>query len=152
MGAAGPASAGFSMAATGFKMMSDYASSRAEAGADIYKSEVYEQEAQYGRLKGTQTNAQLTKNLAITLGHVDSVRAAMHTDPTSPTGAAVRGEMEATGEMKKDITVENILQQARLDDANAAFMRSQAGNAILGGDLAMLGDFASGMAGATRQG
>src|SRR6516162_1271828 len=131
MGAAGAAGAagGMSLAATGFKVLGDYASSRAEAGAATYKSELLEQEAEFGRLKATQTNAQLTKNLAITLGHVDSVRAAMHTDPTSPTGAAVRGEMEATGEMKKDITVENILQQARLDDANAAFMRSQAGNA-----------------------
>src|SRR6516162_11553789 len=129
MGAAGAAGAagGMSLAATGFKVLGDYASSRAEAGAATYKSELLEQEAEFGRLKATQTNAQLTRNLAITLSHVDAVRAAMHTDVTSPTGAAVRGEMEATGQMRKDITVENILQQARMDEANAAYMRSQAG-------------------------
>jgi len=137
-----------SLAATGFKVLGDYASSRAEAGAATYKSELLEQEAEFGRLKATQTNAQLTRNLAITLGHVDAVRAAMHTDPTSPTGAAVRGEMEATGQMRKDITVENILQQARMDEANAAYMRSQAGNALLEGNLAMLGDAFKGGAGA----
>ena len=142
------AAGGMSLAATGFKVLGDYASSRAEAGAATYKSELLEQEAEFGRLKATQTNAQLTRNLAITLSHVDAVRAAMHTDVTSPTGAAVRGEMEATGQMRKDITVENILQQARMDEANAAYMRSQAGNALLEGNLAMLGDAFKGVAGA----
>src|SRR6516164_10173802 len=142
------AAGGMSLAATGFKVLGDYVSSRAEAGAATYKSELLEQEAEFGRLKATQTNAQLTRNLAITLSHVDAVRAAMHTDVTSPTGAAVRGEMEATGQMRKDITVENILQQARMDEANAAYMRSQAGNALLEGNLAMLGDAFKGVAGA----
>ena len=144
------AAGGMSLAATGFKMLGDYVSSRAEAGADVYKSELLEQQAEFGRLKATQTNAQLTRNLAITLGHVDAVRAAMHTDPTSPTGAAVRGEMEATGQMKKEITVENIMQQARMDEANAAYMRSQSSNALLSGDIAMLGDAFAGAAGAAK--
>ena len=149
MGAAG-AAGGMSLAATGFKMLGDYTSSRAEAGADVYKSEVLEEQATYGRLKADQTNAQMTRNLAITLGHVDAVRAAMHTDPTSPTGAAVRGEMEATGQMKKEITVENIMQQTRMDEANAAYMRSQASNALLEGNISMFADAAQGMAGALK--
>ena len=131
------AAGGMSLAATGFKVLGDYVSSRAEAGADVYKSELLEQQAEYGRLKAAQTNAQLTKNLAITLSHVDAVRAAMHTDPTSPTGAAVRGEVEETGEMRKEITVENILQQTRMDEAQAAYMRSAASNALLSGDINM---------------
>jgi hypothetical protein len=141
-----------SLAATGFKMYGDYISSRAEAGADVYKSELLEQQAEFGRLKATQTNAQLTRNLAITLGHVDAVRAAMHTDPSSPTGAAVRGEMEATGQMRKDITVENILQQTRMDEANAAYLRSQSSNALLSGNTEMLGDFFAGLSGAIPSG
>ena len=142
------AAGGMSLAATGFKVLGDYTASRAEAGGDVYKSELLEQQAAFGRLKATQTNAQLTRNLAITLGHVDAVRAAMHTDPSSPTGAAVRGEMEATGEMRKDITVENILQQTRMDEAGAAYMRSQASNALLQGNMSMLADAFSGAAGA----
>jgi multidrug efflux pump subunit AcrA (membrane-fusion protein) len=144
----GAAAGGLSLAATGFKMLGDYVSSRGEAGAATYKSELLEQQAEYGRLKATQTNAQLTRNLAISLSHLDAIRAAGHTDPFSPTGAAVRGEMEATGQMRKDITVENIMRQTRMDEANAAYMRSQASNALLSGDIAMLGDAFQGMAGA----
>jgi len=40
------------------------------------------------------------------------------------------------------------VQQARMDEANAAYMRSQAGNALLEGNLAMLGDAFKGAAGA----
>jgi hypothetical protein len=148
MGAGGAAGAGLSLAATGFKMLGDYTTSRAEAGADVYKAELLQQQAQYGELKAKQTNAQMTNRLAITLGHIDAVRAAAHTDPTSPTGAAVRGEREMLGTEQKEITVENIMQQARMDEANAAYMRSQSSNALLSGDTAMLGDLFSGMAGA----
>ena len=137
-----------SLAATGFKMLGDYTSSRAMAGADVYQSELLEQQAEYGRLKAMQTNAQLTRNISVTLSHVDAVRAAMHTDPTSPTGAAVRGEMEATGQMRKDITVENILQQTRMEEANAAYMRSQVSNTLLQGDISMFADAAQGLSGA----
>ena len=133
-------------------MYADYLKSRGESAADIYKSELLEQQAEYGRLKATQTNAQLTKDLAITLSHVDAVRSAMHVDPSSPTGAAVRGEMEAQGEMRKGITVENILQQTRMDEANAAYARSQASNALLSGNIAMLGDIFSGGAAAFKPG
>jgi hypothetical protein len=140
--------AGMSLAATGFKMLGDYTSSRAEAGADVYKSELLQQQAQYGELKAKQTNAQMTNRLAVTLGHIDAVRAAAHTDPTSPTGAAIRGERELLGTEQKEITVENIMQQARMDEANAAYMRSQSSNALLSGNVAMLGDLFSGAAGA----
>ena len=140
------------MAAVGFKMLGDYYSAKGESQADIYRAEQLGQQAQYGELKATQTNAQMTKNLAITLGHIDAVRSAMHTDPTSPTGAAVRGEIEATGEMKKEITVENILQQSRMDEANAAYLRTQAGNALTSGKIAMLGDLFSAGAGAMKTG
>jgi hypothetical protein len=141
------AAGGASLAATGFKVYSDYIQSRGTSEADIYKAEVLQQQAQYGELKATQTNAQLTRNLAITLGHIDAVRAASHTDPTSPTGAAVRGTIEERGTEAKDISVENILQQSRMDEANAAYMRSAASNALLSGDVSMLSDAFSGIAG-----
>jgi hypothetical protein len=154
MGAAAvpAAAAGLSLASTGFKMAGEYESSRGTAAADIYTAQELEQQAQYGELKATQTNAQMTRNLAITLGHIDAVRAAAHTDPSSPTGAAVRGEREMLGTEAKGITVENILQQSRMDEANAAYMRSQASNALLFGDLGMLGTAFGGAAGAFSRG
>jgi len=144
------AAGGMSLAGLGFTMAGQYLSSRGEAAGEKFKAEELEQQAQYGELKAAQTNAQMTKNLAITLGHIDAVRAAMHTDPTSPTGAAVRGEIEETGEMKKEITVENILQQKRMDEAGAAYQRSLASNALLGGDIGMLATVFGGVAGAMK--
>jgi hypothetical protein len=139
-----------SLASTGFSMAGEYASSRGTAAADVFKQQELEQQAQYGDLKATQTNAQMTQRLAITLGHIDAVRAAAHTDISSPTGAAVRGEREMLGTEAKGITVENILQQSRMDEANAAYMRSAASNALLSGNISMLATAFGGAAGAMK--
>ena len=148
--AAGPAAAGMSMANVGLQMYSSYLSSRAAKAEDVFKAQQLEEQAQYGELKAVQTNAQMTRNLSISLAHLDAVRAAGHTDPTSPTGAAVRGTIEERGTEAKDITVENILQQSRMDEANAAYLRSSASNALLAGDISMVGDLLGGAAGATK--
>jgi hypothetical protein len=140
----------FGLAGTGFAMYADYLKSRGEKAADIFKAEELEQQAAYGRLKADQVNAQKTRNLAITLSHIDAVRAAAHTDPTSPTGAAVRGTVEERETEAKNITVENILQQARMDEANAAYMRSAGSNALLAGNFQMFADVAQGITGAAK--
>jgi hypothetical protein len=150
MGTTGQAAGGMSLAATGFKMYGDYLESRGVSAGERFKAAELEQQAQYGELKATQTNAQMTRNLSISLAHLDAVRAAAHTDPTSPTGAAVRGTIEERGTEAKDITVENILQQSRMDEANAAYLRSSASNALLAGDISMLGTFAQGVSGAAK--
>ena len=139
-----------SMATVGLQMYSSYLSSRAAKAEDVFKEAELKQQAEYGRLKADQVNAQKTRTLAITLSHVDAVRAAAHTDPTSPTGAAVRGTMEEAGTEAKNITVENILQQARMDDANAAYMRSAGSNALLAGDIDMVSKLLGGGAGALQ--
>src|ERR1700693_2106610 len=69
--------------------------------ADSYKAEQLDRAAQYGELKATQTNAGMTRNLNITLGNIDAVRAAARTDPTSPTGNAVRNYTEQVGTEEK---------------------------------------------------
>jgi hypothetical protein len=148
--AAGPAAAGMSMANVGLQMYSSYLSSRAAKAEDVFKAQQLEEQATIGRLKADQVNAQKTRNLAITLSHVDAVRAAAHTDPTSPTGAAVRGTMEEAGTEAKNITVENILQQSRMDEANAAYLRSAGSNALLAGDIDMVSKLLAGGAGALQ--
>jgi hypothetical protein len=148
-GSAGGAT-GLSLASAGFKVAGDYLSSRGTAAGDVFKAEELEQHAQYGALKATQTNAQMTRNLSITLGHIDAVRAAAHTDPTSPTGAAVRGTFEQAGVEKKDIAVENILQQVRQDEADAAYQRKSASDALLAGDISMGADVTAALAGAMK--
>jgi hypothetical protein len=56
------------------------------------------------------------------------------------------------GTEQKEITVENIMQQARMEEANAAYMRSQSSNALLSGDISMLGDLFTGLSGAIPSG
>jgi hypothetical protein len=147
MQAAGPA---FSIAAVGLKAAGDYETSRGTAAADKFKGEELDRAAQYGDLKATQTNAQMTRNLTITLGNIDAVRAAARTDPTSPTGAAVRDYTEATGTEQKDIKVDSIMAQAQQDEADAAYMRSSASNALLSGDISIVGDVLGGIGGGLK--
>jgi hypothetical protein len=108
---------------------------RGQKNADDYKAAVLDQAAQYGELQATQTNAQMTRNLSITLGHIDAVRAAARTDPTSPTGAAVRDYTETVGTEDKNIKVDSILAQSQMDETNAAYIRSMGSDALLAGDI-----------------
>lgn len=112
---------------------------QANKAADDYKAEMLDQAAQYGELSATQTNAQMTRNLAITLGHIDAVRAAARGDPTSPTGAAVRDFTEETGTEEKNIKVDSIMAQAQMDEENAAYLRSAGSDALLGGIIGGIG-------------
>jgi hypothetical protein len=117
------------------------------SNADKYQAAEQEQAAQYGDLKATQTNAALTRNLNQTLGNIDAVRAAARTDPTSPTGAAVRNTVEATGTENKNIQVDSIMAQAEQDRASAAYLRSASSMALLSGGISAAGDLMKGFSG-----
>jgi len=114
------------------------------ANADTYKAQELDLASQEGTLKATQTNAGLTRNLSNTLANIDAVRASAHTDITSPTGAAVRGQTEATASDNKGIQVGSIMAQASEDAAGAAYMRSASSTALLGG---LAGGLAAGIQG-----
>ena len=122
-------------------------SSEGTANADKYKAATLDEAATYGELKASQTNAQLTRNLAITLGNIDSVRAASRADPSSPTGAAVRDFTEQTLTEQKNIKVDSLNQQAQMDEANAAYMRKSASDALLAGDITAGADVLKGLSG-----
>ena len=117
------------------------------SNADQYQAKEMEQAAQYGDLKAVQTNAALTRNLNQTLGNIDAVRAAQRTDPTSPTGAAVRNTVEATSTEDKNIQVDSIMAQANQDRANAAYLRSASSMALLSGGIGAVGDLLKGFSG-----
>lgn len=87
--------------------------------------------AEYGRLNAAQVGSQLSRDLNTTLGNLDAIRSAAHTDPTSPTGAAVRGMEEGIGLEQKAIKVGNINAQATQNEADAAYYRVAATNALL---------------------
>lgn len=139
----GPAAAASSMASVGFQAAATMTKAQGESVADQYKADQLDRAAEYGELKAVQTNAQLTRNLTMTLGNIDAVRAANRTDPTSPTGAAVRDMTESIGTTQKNITVANIENQAREDEAGAAYMRQASNTALLGGELSTVGTLLS---------
>jgi hypothetical protein len=133
----------FSIASAGLKVGGDMFSAMGTANADTFKAETLDQAAQYGELKAVQTNAQMTRNLSITLGNIDAVRAAARSDPTSPTGAAVRDYADQVGTNQKNIKVDSIMAQAQEDEAQAAYMRSASSSALLGGGIKGAGDLLS---------
>jgi hypothetical protein len=105
------------------------------AAGDEFRAAELDRAAQYGELKATQTGAQLTRNLNITLGNIDAIRSAAHDDPTSPTGAAIRDYAEATGTEQKGIEVSSLEAQAKQSEADAAYLRYAGHQALLSGDL-----------------
>lgn len=146
--AAGPAAAGMSLASMAVNMFGEYTSSRGQAAGDTYRAEELDRAAQYGDLQATQVNAQMTRNMAINLAKLDTIRAAAHTSPFSPTGAAVRGFTEETDTQNKNIKVTSIMEQAQQDEADAAYERFAGSQALLSGDISMVGTALSGTAGA----
>jgi hypothetical protein len=141
------AASGMSLAATGLQAYGDYEKGVGNKAGDEFRAAQLEQAAQYGELKAKQTGAQLTRNLNITLGNIDAVRAAARTDPTSPTGAAVRDYTEQVGTEQRGIEVSNILAQVRQNEADAAYLRYAGNRALLAGEVAAAGDVLKGVAG-----
>jgi len=139
MGISGVASA-VSLASMGFSAAGSITKGEGTASADTYRAEQLQRAAEYGDLKASQTNAQMTRNLALTLGNLDAVRAAARGDPTSPTGAAVRDYTEQVGTEQKNIRVDSIMAQSQEDEANAAYLRKASSDALLSGDLGAAGD------------
>src|SRR5580698_6738091 len=96
-GGSGGIASGLSIASIGFSAASSLMQGEGTASADTFKAEQLDRAAQYGTLKGTETNAQMTRNLTISLGQLDAIRAAGGADPTSPSGNAVRDFVSQTG-------------------------------------------------------
>jgi hypothetical protein len=140
MGAAAGASSVLSLASMGFAAAGSLESAKGTSAADQYRAAQLDRAAQYGELQATQSAGQLTRNLTITLGNLDAVRAAARTDPTSPTGAAVRDYTEQVGTEQKNIKVDSILAQSQQDEADAAYLRSASGTALLSGDIGAASD------------
>jgi hypothetical protein len=134
MGAAAGAS-GLSLASMGLGAIGSVVKGFGTSTADTFRAEELQREAEYKGLEATQTNAQMIRNLGITLGNIDAVRAASHDNPTSPTGAAVRDYTEQVGTEQKNIKVDSIMAQAREDEASAAYLRNASSVALLTGGI-----------------
>lgn len=134
--AAGQGASGTSIAGAGLSAYADILKGEGTAAGENYKAASLENAAARGRVAAAQTGASETERLANSLGNIDAVRAAAHTDPTSPTGAAIRDWNETLGLTKKSIDVDNIMAQSQQEASDAAYLRSASKYALLGGELA----------------
>jgi hypothetical protein len=136
-----------SIASVGMQAYGDVTKSQGASAGDQFKAAELDRAAQYGDLKAQQTSGQLTRNLSMTLGNIDAIRAAAHDDPSSPTGAAVRDYTEEVGTEQKTTQVDSILAQSQQQEADAAYLRKSASDALLSGDIAAGSDVLKGLAG-----
>jgi hypothetical protein len=92
--------------------------------ADQFQANVDKTRAEYAGAAAAETNATLTDKLATTLGNIDVIRAAGHTDPTSPTTMALRSRAAEVSNQERAIKVGNIYAQQTADLTDAAYLRS----------------------------
>lgn len=129
---AGPtgSATGASLASLGLSAYSDILKGQGVQSADNYKAASLENAAKRGHVAAVQTGAKETIALDNTLGMIDSVRAAAHADPTSPTGAAIRDWNETLGLTKKSIDIDNIIATTKQEESDAAYLRQAGKNAL----------------------
>lgn len=113
--------------------------------ADKFQSQELARQAQFGEVKAAQTGDQLSEALDNQLGNIAATRAAMHDDPTSPTGAAISSWQETLGERQKNIAVTSLQEQAQEDQMASQYEQSAAGMALLGGIMGGAGSLATGV-------
>jgi hypothetical protein len=130
-----PTATGASVASLGLSAYADILKGQGTQAADIYRAQSLENAAARGRVAAVQTGAAESIKIAADLGNVDAVRAAARTDPTSPTGAAVRDWHEQLGLTKKAIDIDNILAQAQQQQSDAAYLRAAGKSALQAGYL-----------------
>jgi hypothetical protein len=92
--------------------------------ADNMRSAQLEQSAQYGRMAADETNANMLDRLNATLGNIDTVRAAGHDDPTSPTAIALHDRATSLNNQERATRVGNINAQVSQDEASAGYLKS----------------------------
>ena len=135
----GPAASGMSLASGLMSAYGETLKAKGVAEGDIYKAQTLERAATYGELKAEQVGGQMTRNLNVTLGNIDAIRAAARTDPSSPTGYAVSAQAEAIGTEQRTITVDSLKAQAQEEEANAAYLRQAGAEALTTGNISAIG-------------
>lgn len=131
----GAVTGGASLAGYALSAIGSLVAGEGQQAAAEYKAESLERAAEIGKVKAVQTSADLTQRLNTTLGNIDTIRAAAHDDPTSPTGGVVRDYQERLGTERRTIAVQNILEQSSQDASDAKYMRTAGQYAMLGGEL-----------------
>lgn len=134
---------GTSIAGAGLQAYGEILKSQGVAASDTFKSEILEQNAQRGQVQAAEVGADMSRKLSMDLGNIDAIRAAAHTDPTSPTGTAIRDNAENIGLSQKSIAVDQIMAQSRQEQDEAAYLRSASKAALFSGKIDAASDVIS---------
>ncbi len=146
----GEAAAGFSMAATGFKVAGDIFQGFGAKSTAKAQAEAANRRASYGQIKADQTDVAMRQDLESTLGNIMAVRAAAGADPNSPTGQVITQGVAAQGDKDRNRAVGNLEAQSREDLRAAQFYRKSGARAMMGAFLGAGGDLMSGLGGAAK--
>lgn len=113
-----------------------------ESQAQNYQAAVAERDAMVAKTQAAQTDTALREELNRTLARIGTIRASANVGLDSPTTQAVMDEQRRISDRERRTRVENLDIQANAKRDEAAFRRSAANMALIGGGL----DAVTGMA------
>lgn len=113
-----------------------------ESQAQNYQAAVAERDAMVAKTQAAQTDTALREELNRTLARIGTIRASANVGLDSPTTQAVMDEQRRVSDRERRTRVESLDMQANAKRDEAAFRRSAANMALVGGGL----DAVTGMA------
>ena len=113
-----------------------------QSQAQRYAATVAERDAMVAKTQAAETDTQLREEMNRTLARISTIRANATVGLDSPTTQAVMDEQRRIADRERRIRVGNLDMEARAKRDEAAFRRSAANMALVGGGL----DAVTGMA------
>lgn len=131
----GEAAAVTSLASLGLSAYSSIQKGKATQSANEMKAAQAEQSAEFGRLQAEQTDTTKREQLVNTLGNIEAIRAASHTDATSPTTIAIEDYQSQVSERQRLSATVSERSQAESDESSAFYLRSAGSFALTQGEI-----------------
>lgn len=146
--AAGTGASVASIASLGLSALGSVEKGMGTQAADNFQADRAERAAQFGRLQANLTDTTMRENLNTTLANIDTIRAAAHIDPTSPTGAAINAHETMLSDRARTTALLGINSQISEDEASAKYLRDAGDFALkmgyLGAGITIAGGVAKG--------
>jgi hypothetical protein len=118
--------------------------------ADDFQASKAERAAEFGKLQAGLTDTVMREQLNTTLSNIDVIRAAAHTDPTSPTTAALEDKQSMLSDRQRNAALLTINSQVAEDQASAKYLRASGEYALdmgyLNAGIGIAGSVAKGLA------
>jgi hypothetical protein len=140
------------LAATGLSAAGSLFGGSMDSQGDQVEAQNAVNAAEMGKIKASQTDADMRRKLTTQLANISAVRAGLGLNPNSPTGQAIGSNVQAIGDLNRGYAIDNINQQVNMDQQAASFYTSSASNALLGGMFGAAGSIFKGLGGSSGGG